>query len=70
MGLRNKRPRYLNYSVNKKGPKSGQKIENAIRHYRTLLARQEIEGETKWIKNALEFVKAKFRKYSVNIHNL
>lgn len=66
MGLRNKRPRYNNYSVNQKGPKSGKKIENAIKHYKKLQARLAFEGETLWIANALEFVMKKFKKYSIN----
>lgn len=70
MGVSNKRPRYLNYSVNKKGPKSGGKVANAIKHYKKLQARASFEGETLWIKNAMTFVLAKLRKYSVNLNKI
>ncbi len=70
MGLNNKRPRYLNYSVNKKGPKSGNKIQKAVRHYEWLLKRKESEGETKWIRNALEFARARLKKYSIHPENI
>jgi len=63
MGLSNKRPRRLNYSVNKKSTKTGKKILNAIAHYKTLLKREEVEGKTKWLLNAKTFVLAKFKKY-------
>jgi hypothetical protein len=70
MGVRNKRPRQLNYSVNVKGPKSGNKVSKAISHYKKLQARAAFEGETLWIKNAMAFVVAKLRKYSVNLNKI
>lgn len=66
MGLSNKRPRRLNYSVNKKGAKSGAKVRNTLKHYETLKKRIGFEGETLWLKNAMVFVKAKMKKYSLN----
>jgi hypothetical protein len=54
------------YSVNKKGSTTGKKIQNAIMHYKKLLARREIEGETLWIKNAMTIVLTKFKKYAIN----
>ncbi len=66
MGVRNKRPRQDNYSVNHKGRKSGKKIEHAIGHFKKLQARLAFEGETLWLKNAMEFVMKKFKKYSIN----
>ena len=39
----NKRPRRVNYAVNKKGPKGGNKVVNAIRHYKKLQEREKIE---------------------------
>ena len=38
-----KRPRKVNYSVNKKGPKSKGKVANAINHYLKLENRVKIE---------------------------
>lgn len=55
------------YAVDRKGAKSGGKLGNAIKHYKNLLKRIEIEGETLWIKNAMTIVLAKFKKYSINI---
>jgi hypothetical protein len=46
---------------------SGGKLAHAIKHYKALLKRIEIEGETLWIKNAMTIVLAKFKKYSINI---
>ena len=62
----NKRPRKVNYSVNKKWPKKGTKVANAILHYKKLQERISFEGETKWLKNAMAIVLVKFRKYSIN----
>jgi hypothetical protein len=70
MGVSNKRPRQLNYSVNVKGPKSGNKVANAVRHYKKLLLRAEFEGQTLWIQNATEIVLAKLRKYSINLNKI
>ena len=55
------------YSVKRKGAYSGRKIQNAIAHYKKLLARKEIEGETLWIKNAMSVVLTKFKKYAINV---
>lgn len=62
----NKRPRRLNYAVNKKGPKAGTKVAKAISHYQKLQQRLKFEGETKWLKNALTIVLVKLRKYGIN----
>ena len=62
----NKRPRRLNYAVNKKWPKGWTKVSNAIAHYKKLEQRIAFEGETKWLKNAMAVVLEKFRKYSIN----
>lgn len=53
------------FNPNKKRSVSGSKYEKAINHYKKLLKRKEIEWETKWIKNALTKVEAKFRKYGI-----
>jgi len=62
----NKRPRRLNYAVNKKWPKSWSKVAKAIEHYKKLQKRINFEGETKWLQNAMKVVLAKFKKYSIN----
>jgi hypothetical protein len=62
----NKRPRRLNYAVNQKGPKAGTKVQKAISCYKKLQARVQFEGETKWLKNALQVVLAKLKKYQIN----
>ncbi|MBP6981398.1 hypothetical protein KBB25_01330 [Candidatus Gracilibacteria bacterium] len=66
MGLRNKRPHNLVYSVKRKGAYSGQKLQNTIKHYKKLQARIAFEGETLWLTNAMSIVMAKFKKYSIN----
>ena len=65
MGLSSKRPHSRNYSVNKKRTTSGDKVKNALKHYDKLQARIKVEWETKWLKNALDFVSAKLKKFSV-----
>jgi hypothetical protein len=55
------------YAVDRKGAKSGGKVNNAIKHYKGLLARIEFEGNTLWLQNAMTRVLAKFKKYAVNI---
>jgi len=55
------------YSVKRKGVYSGGKIANAIKHYKTLQKRIEIEGNTLWLQNAMTIVLAKFKKYAINI---
>ena len=66
MWLSNKRPRSLNYWVNKKGPKSGSKVANTLAQYKKLQQRVAFEWETKWLKNALSFVMTKCKKYGIN----
>jgi hypothetical protein len=66
----NKRPRRVNYAVNKKGPKSNGKVWNAITHYLKLKKRVEVEGETKWLQNAFKIVMVKLKKYWINPNNL
>lgn len=62
----NKRPRRLNYSVNKKGPVTGGKVAAAIAHYKKLQERVSFEGETKWLSNAISIVMVKLKKYGIN----
>ena len=66
----NKRPRRLNYAVNKKWPKSGGKVAKAINHYKKLQARISFEGETKWLQNAVKIVTAKLKKYQINLNKI
>ncbi|MDR0772507.1 MAG: hypothetical protein LBF15_05900 [Candidatus Peribacteria bacterium] len=65
-----KRPRRLNYAVNKISPKSGSKIKNAIASYKRLQKRLAFEGETKWLSNALKIAKAKLDKYQINLNKI
>lgn len=62
----NKRPRRNNYAVNKKWPKAGSKVAKSIVHFKKLQTRINFEGETKWLKNALNVVLTKFKKYGIN----
>jgi hypothetical protein len=66
----NKRPRRLNYAVNKKWPKTWSKVAKAIDHYKKLQKRIKFEWETKWLKNAMEVVLKKFKKYSINLNKI
>ncbi len=66
----NKRPRTLNYGVNKKWPKAWKKVINAISHYKKLKTRLSFEWETKWLKNAMEVAEKKLKKYQINLNNI
>lgn len=66
----NKRPRRLNYSVNKKRTVAWGKVGNAISHYKKLLKRVEFEWETKWLKNAIAVVTVKLNKYKINLNKI
>ena len=65
----NKRPRTLNYGVNKKWPKSWKKVLKAISHYKKLQKRLDV-AETKWLSNAISIVKIKLKKYWINPNNI
>lgn len=62
----NKRPRRINYSVNKKGPITGSKVGKTIAHYKKLQSRIDFEGQTAWLTNAMNVVLAKLKKYGIN----
>ena len=66
MWLSSRRPRYLNYSVNKKSTKSWEKLKKAIKTYEKLLKREKREGETLWIRNAINFASARLKRYWIN----
>ena len=66
----NKRPRRLNYAVNKKWPKTWTKVWKAISHYKKLQNRIEFEWETKWLKNAIKIVSVKLKKYQINLNKI
>jgi hypothetical protein len=66
----NKRPRRLNYAVNKKWPKAWTKVEKAVSHYKKLLKREKFEGKTKWLSNAIDIVMVKLKKYQININKI
>lgn len=65
MGLRNKRPRRLNYVVNKRGAKSGDKLAKTLASYRRIQRRFALEGQTKWLVNALAIVEQKIDRYGL-----
>ena len=62
----NKRPRRLNYAVNKKPCKSGGKVEKVVASYKMLQKRIKFEGETKWLLNAVKVAEAKLNKYQID----
>ena len=62
----NKRPRRLNYAVNKKGKITWGKVQKAIKAYKKLKLREEFEGKTKWLENAFRVSLAKLKKYWIN----
>ena len=66
----NKRPRRLNYAVNKKKTVSGGKVAKAISHYKKLEKRVKFEWETKWLKNAMKVVAVKLNKYKINLNKI
>lgn len=66
----NKRPRKLNYSVNKKWPKSWGKVGKAVAHYQKLQTRISFEWETKWLQNAMKIVTVKLNKYQINLNKI
>ncbi len=66
----NKRPRRVNYAVNKKWPKSNGKVAKAISHYSKLQKRIWIEWETKWLTNAINIVLIKLKKYWIHPNNI
>jgi hypothetical protein len=66
----NKRPRRLNYAVNKKGPKTWWKVGKAVCHYKKLQERIKFEGETKWLVNAVNIVTVKLKKYQINLNKI
>jgi hypothetical protein len=66
----NKRPRRLNYAVNKKWPKTWGKVGNAVAHYKKLQTRIWFEWETKWLLNAVKIVTAKLNKYQINLNKI
>ena len=68
--MKSKRPRKLNYIVNQRRSIRGDKVRKATKHYEKLLRRKEIEGDTKWIANAMKFVEVKLAKYGVNTDNI
>ena len=67
---KNKRPRRLNYAVNKKPTKSWWKVNGAVASYKKLQQRIKFEGETKWLLNAMDVVKVKLNKYKINLNKI
>ena len=58
------------YSVNKKGKPGGEKVEQAVRHYRKLKQRLAFEGENAWLTNAFALVELKLRKFGISANTL
>lgn len=57
--------KYVN-AMNVDRPKSGQaKIKNAVKSLAKLKERAKVEGDTKWLKNAVVKAEAKLKKYGV-----
>lgn len=54
------------YKITRSGPKSNHKPEKALKSRERLLKRLEIEGETKWLLNALAFNSKKLEKYGLS----
>lgn len=59
------KPEHIHQNLNRKRKKSGKRYEKAIKWYRSLLKRQETEGDTKWIQNTL--VRAEARRVKLGI---
>jgi len=57
--------KHIWYNPNKKKSVSWKKYEKSIKTYKKLLKRVEVEWETKWLKNAIAKVQAKFKKYGI-----
>lgn len=57
--------KHIWYNPNKKRTSTWDKYEKAIKSYKKLLKRVEIEGETKWLKNAIAKAQAKLKKYGI-----
>ncbi len=66
----NKRPRKINYWVNKKWPKTWAKVSKAISHYKKLQKRISFEGDSKWLTNAMKIISVKLKKYRVNLNKI
>ena len=54
------------YKITRSGPKSNKKPENALKEHSRLLKRVEMEGETKWLQNALAINAKKLKKYGLS----
>ena len=57
--------KHIWYNPNKKRTASWEKYKKTIKSYLKLLKRIKIEWETKWIKNEMAKIEAKFKKYWV-----
>lgn len=59
------RVRQTLYHLPTKRPKSGNKVKNAVKHHRALLASQKENGATTWTTNALKISEKKLHCYGV-----
>ncbi len=53
------------YNLNRARAKSGEKDKKAINHKIVLIQRKEKEGDTKWIRNAMQKVDAKLKNMGI-----
>ena len=65
-----KRPRRLNYVVNKKRRIRGDKLKKAIKHFQKLISREKIEWTTLWLEKAKMFAMTRLKKYWINHNNI
>ena len=68
--MKSKRPRKLIYVVNQRRSIRGDKVQKAIKHYKRLVLRTKIEGETKWLANAFVQSEARLKKYGIKTETL
>jgi hypothetical protein len=64
------KPEHVHQNLNRKRKKSGKRYEKAIKWYRKLLKRQEIEGATKWIVNTLAKAEARRVKLGLTMEQI
>jgi ABC-type uncharacterized transport system ATPase subunit len=61
MGSTSKKPR-VHYHPERRRIKKKNKVADLVKQFRILQQRKKVEGETKWIKNALQKLEIRMRK--------
>jgi len=61
MGSTSKKPR-VHYHPERRRIKKKHKVADLVKQFRILQQRKKVEGETKWIKNALQKLEIRMRK--------